>query len=82
MAIIETLVIVVAAGFVFFALAALVVIMGIRQEERSWTLAYGDAPTGVARLARRMLHAHSTCRPVVLLANDLLSDPYEYQASR
>jgi hypothetical protein len=82
MAIIETLVSVAAAGFVFLALAALVVIVGIRQEERSWTLACGDAPSGVARLARRMLGAHSTCRPVVLLADDLLSDRHEYQASR
>jgi hypothetical protein len=62
MAAIEALVLVAAAGFAFIAVASLVVIIiGIHQEERHWTFAHGDAPTGVASMSRRVLGAH--CDP-------------------
>jgi hypothetical protein len=59
MAAIETIVLVVAAGFALIAIASLVaIIIGIHQEEHRWTFAHGAAPSGVAALSRRVLGAH------------------------
>jgi hypothetical protein len=57
---IETVGLVVAAGFALVIIAAVTVIIGVRQEERHWSLARPHPPTGPARLARRVLLAY--CR--------------------
>jgi hypothetical protein len=60
---IETLVLVIVAGLAFITAASLIVIIiGIHQEERHWTLTHGAAPTGVAALSRRVLGAHCDSR--------------------
>jgi hypothetical protein len=66
---IETLVLVVVAGVAFIAIASLVVIIiGIHQEERYFTVAHGGPPTGPASLTRRVLGAHFALRADTVFA--------------
>jgi hypothetical protein len=58
MAVIEMLVLAVAAITAGGALVLIVVIIGIHQEERRGTVARENPPSGLARLTRRMLGAH------------------------
>jgi hypothetical protein len=55
MAAIEAMVLVVAAGFALMFAAFVLIIIGIHQEERRGTLAYGGPPTLLARLARHVV---------------------------
>ena len=58
MATLQTLALVIGAIGFAIGVAILTIIVGIHQEERSWTLTRDqDAPTGCARLARRVLNA-------------------------
>jgi hypothetical protein len=62
MAAIEAIVFAGAAGFALIVVATVLVIIGVRQEERHKTLLYGP-PTIVALLARCVLRAHITVQP-------------------
>jgi hypothetical protein len=55
MAAIEAIVFAVAAGFAFAVLVTIIVIIGIHQEERRWSLNSGRAPSLIAQLARIVL---------------------------
>jgi hypothetical protein len=55
MAAIEAIVFAAAAGFAVVVLVVITVIIGIRQEERDWTLNSGKAPTLPAQIARIVL---------------------------
>ncbi|HEU5419263.1 MAG TPA: hypothetical protein VFV41_16345 [Streptosporangiaceae bacterium] len=59
MAAIEAMLFAVAAGFAVIVVATILVIIGIRQEERRKTILGGHVPpTACALLARRILGAH------------------------
>jgi hypothetical protein len=59
MAAFESLLLAVAVGIAFIVITTLlIIIVGIHQEERHWTLTQWDAPTSMAALARRVLGAH------------------------
>lgn len=62
MAAIEAIVFAGAAGFAVIIVFTVLVIIGVRQEEREKTLLYGP-PTIPALLARVILSAHITIRP-------------------
>ncbi len=55
MAAIELVVFAVAAGFAFVAVISVIVIVGVRQEERYLTLTHRNAPSAIAQLARLVL---------------------------
>jgi hypothetical protein len=55
MAAIEVIVFIVAAGFAFAVLITIIVIIGVRQEERYLTLTDRTAPGAMAQLARIVL---------------------------
>ncbi len=55
MAAIEAIVFVAAAGFAFIVVITVIVVIGIRQEERYQTLEDRTAPSAVAQLARIVL---------------------------
>ena len=55
MAAIEVIVFAVAAGFAFVIVVTIVVIIGVRQEERYMTLMNKSAPGAIAQLARIVL---------------------------
>lgn len=55
MAAIEAIVFVAAAGFAFILVITVIVVIGIRQEERYQTLEHRTAPSAVAQLARIVL---------------------------
>jgi hypothetical protein len=55
MAAIMAIVFAAAAGFAFVVLIAIVVTIGVRREEREWTLKSGRAPGFTAQLARLVL---------------------------
>ncbi len=55
MAAIEVIVFAVAAGFAFAVVITIIVIIGVRQEERYLTLTNRTAPSAVAQLARIVL---------------------------
>jgi hypothetical protein len=55
MAAIEVIVFIVAAGFAFAVVITIVVIIGVRQEERYLTLTDRTAPGAMAQLARIIL---------------------------
>lgn len=55
MAVIDAIVFVAAAGFGFAVLVTVIVIIGIHQEERNWTLHSGKAPGLLAQMARLVL---------------------------
>jgi hypothetical protein len=58
MAAIDAIVFATAAGFAVIVIATILVIIGVHQEERRKTLAFGDPPTVAALLARRVLGAY------------------------
>jgi hypothetical protein len=59
MAAIEALVFLVATGFGLVLIATVIVIVGVHQEERRWTLNRGEPPPTIAAVfARRVLGAH------------------------
>jgi hypothetical protein len=58
MAVIWVILFVTAAAFAVIVIATVLVVIGVHQEERRWTLAHGDPPTVLALLARRILGAH------------------------
>jgi hypothetical protein len=55
MAVVDALLFVVAAGFAVIVVATILVIVGVRQEERHRTIAGQGPPTIMALLARRIL---------------------------
>jgi hypothetical protein len=63
MAAIEAIVFAGAAGFAVIAAATILVIIGVRQEERRWTLTDSTPPTIAALLARRILGTHGHLPP-------------------
>jgi hypothetical protein len=63
MAAIETIVFAGAAGFAVILIATVLVIVGVYQEERRWTLADYGPPTIAASLARRILGTHAYLLP-------------------
>jgi hypothetical protein len=59
MAAIEAIVFAGTAGFAVIIVATVLVIVGVRQEERRWTFPGQGPPTIPALLARRVLGAHA-----------------------
>lgn len=55
MAAIEAIIFVAAAGFMFVVVITIIVIVGVRQEERYLTLEHRTAPSATAQLARLVL---------------------------
>ncbi len=55
MAAIDAIVFIAAAGFAFVLVITVIVIIGVRQEERYQTLEHRTAPSAVAQLARIVL---------------------------
>jgi NADH:ubiquinone oxidoreductase subunit 6 (subunit J) len=55
MAAIEVIVFIVAAGVAFAVVITIIVIIGVRQEERYLTLTHRTAPGAIAQLARMVL---------------------------
>jgi hypothetical protein len=58
MAAIYAIIFAAAAGFAFVVVIAVIVIIGVRQEERYLTLANRTAPSAIAQLARIVLGRH------------------------
>jgi hypothetical protein len=58
MAAIEAIIFAVAAGFTFVIVISVIVIIGVRQEERYFTLVNRNAPSAIAQLARLILGRH------------------------
>jgi hypothetical protein len=58
MAAIEAIIFAVAAGFTFVIVISVIVIIGVRQEERYFTLVNRNAPSATAQLARLILGRH------------------------
>ncbi len=58
MAAIEAIVFAVAAGFTFVIVISVIVIIGVRREERYFTLSNRNAPGAIAQLARLVLGWH------------------------
>jgi hypothetical protein len=63
MAAIEAIAFAFAAGFAVIIVATVLVIIGIRQEERRHSFGRDDPPTAIALLARRVLGAHVSLLP-------------------
>jgi len=79
MAAIEVIIFAAAAGFAFAVLITIIVIIGIRKEERYLTLMNKTAPGAIAQLARIVLGRY------VRKEQDWLaqrSDPHEFTAAR
>lgn len=55
MAAIEAIVFIASAGFAFVIVITIIVVIGVRQEERYQTLEHRSAPSAIARLARIVL---------------------------
>jgi hypothetical protein len=64
MAATEAIIFAAAAGFAFFVVITIIVIIGVRQEERYMTLEHRSAPSAVAQLARIILgrYVRRECR--------------------
>jgi hypothetical protein len=74
MAAIEAIIFAAAAGFAFVIAITIIVIIGVRQEERYSTLANRNAPSAMAQLARLVLGRHVRPELDEVAAHNSLAD--------
>jgi hypothetical protein len=82
MAAIVAIIFAVAAGFAFVIVISIIVIVGVRREERYFTLSNRNAPGAIAQLARRVLGWHVLRDFDVTARHADDADDADYAASR